>query len=83
MLMDSMARSILVSGFDNIAAIQPLMAQGRVFATVDQLSTKAGVGVWNTLPKVVQMVSSVHQTSRLDMATSTIRLTPKLIFTGQ
>jgi ribose transport system substrate-binding protein len=44
------ARSILISGFDDIAAVKPLLADGRVVATADQHADRiAVVGIESAL----------------------------------
>ena len=63
------ARSILVSGFDNSLMLQKsgLLAQKRVFITVDQGMTTSGDGVWSALPKTIKLIEdrNLHSTKEV------------------
>ena len=57
------AQSMLVAGFNNDVAVQRFLANGRIFATVDQLTITPHVGIWNTLPRMIEMCSTRGFTS--------------------
>ena len=65
------AGKVLVAGFDNITAIRPLLADGRVVATADQHADQLAVfGIEAALKILKGEALPADQTTAVDLITS-------------
>jgi len=65
-----LAGKVLVAGFDNIAAIRPMLADGRVVATADQHADKLAVfGIEAALKILKGEATPADQTTSVDLVT--------------
>lgn len=61
-------KEVAVVGFDNISAIQPMLADGRVLATADQHADKLAVyGIEAALDMIKNKTERVDRTTRVDI----------------
>jgi ribose transport system substrate-binding protein len=65
------ARSVLITGFDDIAAIKPLLADGRVVATADQHADQlAAYGIELALEALKEGKAGGDRTTAVDLVTN-------------
>jgi ribose transport system substrate-binding protein len=65
-----MTGKVLVTGFDNVAAIKPMLADGRVVATADQHGDKLAVyGIEAALEMLKAGAAPADRTTEVDLVT--------------